>query len=106
VRKHGDERFPFWEYQARCIIRRRLRHAVYDTRYHLVWVPKYRKWILKGDIRKSVEELFREIMASMDIEVMEMEVGKDHVHLFVSIPPKYSVGEIVRKMKSISASGS
>ena len=80
-----------------------MRHAVYDTRYHLVWIPKYRKWILRGDVQRSVEELFREIMENMEIEVMEMEVAKEHVHLFVSIPPKYSVGEVVRKMKSISA---
>ena len=82
---------------------RKLRHAVYDTRYHLVWIPKYRKWILRGDIKRSVEELFKEIMENMEIEVMEMEVAKEHIHLFVSIPPKYSVGEVVRKMKSISA---
>ena len=82
---------------------RKLRHAVYDTRYHMVWIPKYRKWILRGDIKRSVEELFREIMENMEIEVMEMEVAKEHIHLFVSIPPKYSVGEVVRKMKSISA---
>jgi len=82
---------------------RRMRHAVYDTRYHLVWIPKYRKWILRGDVRESVEELFREIMVSLDIEVMEMEIAEEHVHLFISIPPKYSIGEVVRKMKSISA---
>ncbi len=76
---------------------------MYDTRYHVVWVPKYRKWILRGDVKKTVEEIFREVMTSLDVEEVEMEVADDHVHIFASIPPKYSVGEFVRKMKSITA---
>ncbi len=75
---------------------------MYDTRYHVVWVPKYRKWILRGDVKKTVEEVFREVMASLDVEEVEMEVADDYVHIFASIPPKYSVGEFVRKMKSIT----
>ena len=43
---------------------KRTSHAVYDTRYHLVWAPKYRKWILRGDIQEYVEEIFKEIAAS------------------------------------------
>ena len=82
---------------------KRLSHAVYDTRYHLVWAPKYRKWILQGRVRDSVKELFEEILAARDCEVMEMEIAEDHVHIFASIPPKYSVGEIVRVLKSVSA---
>ena len=82
---------------------KRLSHAVYDTRYHLVWAPKYRKWILGGRVRDSVKELFEEILAARDCEVMEMEIAEDHVHIFASIPPKYSVGEMVRVLKSVSA---
>jgi len=82
---------------------KRLSHAVYDTRYHLVWAPKYRKWILRGSVRDSVKELFEEILAARDCEVMEMEIAEDHVHIFASIPPKYSIGEMVRVLKSVSA---
>ena len=78
-------------------------HAVYDTRYHLVWAPKYRKWILDGEVRDTVKELFKEILAARDCEVIEMEIAGDHVHIFVSIPPRYSVGETVRVLKSVSA---
>jgi len=78
-------------------------HAVYDTSYHLVWAPKYRKWILRDEIRESVKELFAEILLARDCEIIEMEIAKDHVHIFMSIPPKYSVGSIVRVLKSISA---
>ena len=76
---------------------------MYDARYHVVWVPKYRKWILRGDVKRTVEEIFREVMSGLDVEAVEVEIADDHVHLFVSIPPKYSVGEFVRKMKSITA---
>ena len=78
-------------------------HAVYDTSYHLVWAPKYRKWILRDEIRESVKELFTEILLARDCEIIEMEIAKDHVHIFTSIPPKYSVGSIVRVLKSVSA---
>ena len=82
---------------------KRLSHAVYDTMYHLVWAPKYRKCILRAEVREVVEELFREILAVRDCEIEEMEIAEDHVHIFTSIPPKYSVGHIVRVIKSISA---
>lgn len=61
-------------------------HAVYDTKYHLVWAPKYRKWILRGDVRERARELFVEIAGRHDIEIDTMEVASDHVHLFVSFP--------------------
>ena len=82
---------------------KRLSHAVYETRYHLVWAPKYRKWILKDQVREAVGELFREILTARDCEIVEMEIAQDHVHIFTSIPPKYSVGEMVRVLKSVSA---
>jgi len=80
-------------------------HAVYDTRYHLVWAPKYRKWILDGEVRDTVKELFKEILAARDCEVIEMEIAGDHVHIFASIPPRYSVGETVRVLKSGKCEG-
>jgi len=78
-------------------------HAVYDTRYHLVWAPKYRKWILKEKLRNTVKELFEEILKARDCEIEEMEIAEDHVHIFTSIPLKYSVGQMVRVLKSVSA---
>ena len=54
---------------------KRTSHAVYDTKYHLVWTPKYRKWILRGDIRERVRELFEEIATNHEFEIDKMEVG-------------------------------
>ena len=83
---------------------KRTSHTVYETKYHLVWAPKYRKWILRGDIQKRVEELFREIAENHDIEIATLEVAEEHVHLFVSFPPRMSISSVVGKLKSISAS--
>ena len=82
---------------------KRASHCVYDTRYHLVWAPKYRKWVLQGVIRQRVKELFQEIAEHHGFEIEEMEVDKDHVHLFLSFPPKYSIGQVVGLMKAVSA---
>jgi len=83
---------------------KRTSHAVYDTKYHIVWAPKYRKWILRGDIQQRVRELFQEIANNHDIDIDAMEIAPDHVHLFVSFPPRYSIANVVGKLKSISAS--
>lgn len=83
---------------------KRTRHAVYDTGYHLVWCPKYRKKIFEADeVRVRAEQLIREICEEYGIEIEEMEVAKDHIHLLVSFPPKRSISEVVRIIKSISA---
>ena len=59
---------------------------MYDTRYHLVWAPKYRKWVWQGAIRARVREVVCEIAAHHGFEMEELEVDKDHVHLFLSFP--------------------
>jgi len=83
---------------------KRTSHAVYDAKYHLVWAPKYRKWILRGDVREKAEQVFREIAENHDFEIDTMEIAKDHVHLFISFPPRYSISKVVGMLKSISAS--
>ena len=83
---------------------KRTSHAVYDAKHHLVWAPKYRKWILRGDVREKAEQVFREIAENHDFEIDTMEIAKDHVHLFISFPPRYSISKVVGMLKSISAS--
>jgi putative transposase len=82
---------------------KRTSHAVYDLKYHMVWVPKYRKMILKGDLAKRVREVFLEIAERYEFEIDTMEVKEDHVHLFLSAPPRYSPAGVVQIIKSISA---
>ena len=83
---------------------KRTSHAVYDTKYHLVWAPKYRKSLLRGDIRERVKEIFEEISRNHDFEIDTMEIAEDHVHIFLSVPHRCSVGKVVGMLKSISSS--
>ena len=82
---------------------KRARHAAYDIKYHFVWIPKYRKNILTKELKKRVEELFREIAQQCEFEIDAMEVMSDHVHIFLSAPPRYSPAKIVEVLKSVSA---
>ena len=83
---------------------RRSAHAVYDTKYHLVWTPKYRKWVQREDIRKRVGEVFSEVAVHHGFEIQETRVAPDHVHIFLGFPPRYSIAHVVGMLKSISAS--
>ena len=76
---------------------KRTTYAVYDGQYHLVWAPKYRKWILRGDVREHVRSLFSKI--SEDFEIEEMEIAEDHVPIFLSFPPRYSIAKSVGILK-------
>ena len=82
---------------------RRTRHAVFDLKYHIVWVPKYRKLVLKEALAKRLKEVFQEIAERYEFEIDTMGVKEDHVHLFLTAPPRYSPSQIVQIMKSISA---
>ena len=82
----------------------RTSHAVYDTKYHLVWTPKYRKMDIEGDIRSKAQEIFEEVALNHDFEIDALEIEEDHVHIFLSFPPRYSISKVVGMFKSISAS--
>ena len=69
-----------------------------------MWAPKYRKWIVREDIRQRAAERLREIADNFQFEIEEMEVAKDHVHLFLNVPPRYAIAKVVGILKSISAS--
>ena len=82
---------------------KRTHHAVYDLKYHFVWIPKYRKKLLKGDVAKFIRQVFDRIANEYGWEIEEMAIQPDHVHLFLHTPPKYAPARIVQIMKSISA---
>ena len=82
---------------------RRTKHAVYDLKYHLVWIPKYRKHILDKEVSDYLKDIFNMIAEEYEFRIDTMEVMEDHVHIFVEVPPKYSPARVVQIMKSISA---
>jgi putative transposase len=78
---------------------RKASHSVYDLKYHIVWITKYRKSVLFGNVGIRVRELIREICKTMDVDIIKGHVSKDHVHLFVSISPYHSVSQIMGRIK-------
>ena len=80
-----------------------LSHTVWDCKYHIVWIPKYRKKVLYGQIRKYLGEIFRELAEQKESKVLEGHLMPDHVHMLLSIPPKYAVAQVVGFIKGKSA---
>ena len=78
-------------------------HTVYDLKYHLVWITKYRKPVLEGEIAKRLREIVREICKAKDVEIIKGHVSKAHVHVFVSVPPHISVSELAQSLKGKSS---
>ena len=78
---------------------RKSSHTVYDIKYHIVWATKYRKPVLRADIGQRARDLMREICRANDVEIIRGDVGKDHVHIFVSVPPHISVSNLVQSLK-------
>ena len=82
---------------------KKLSHAIYYCKYHIVWVPKYRYRVLKGAIKEMLDRDIRGMSEWMGCEVEEMNMQEDHVHVVVSIPPKVSVSEYVGTVKGKTA---
>ena len=78
---------------------RRGSHTIYDLKYHLVWVTKYRKPILNTKRATRLRNLIREICLTHNIQIIKGHVSKEHVHIFVSVPPQISVSKIVQLLK-------
>jgi putative transposase len=78
-------------------------HSVWECKYHIVWIPKYRRKVLYGRIRKELGETFRELARQRECMVLEGHLCPDHVYIYVSIPPKYAVSQIVGYIKGKSA---
>ena len=78
-------------------------HAVYDLKYHFVWTPKYRKKLLIGEVAEAVREIVQSVAEAYGMEIDTMEVMEDHVHVFLSAPPRYLPARVMQIMKSISA---
>lgn len=78
-------------------------HTKYNIGIHIVFIPKYRKRILNGQIGQRVRELIREICTGLDIEIIGGKVAIDHVHLHLSYPPHLSISNIVKQIKGKSS---
>jgi putative transposase len=80
-----------------------LKHTKWDCKYHIVWIPKYRKKVLYGQLRKYLGEVLRDLAQQKESKVWEGHLMPDHIHILVSIPPKYAVAKVVGYIKGKSA---
>ncbi len=78
---------------------RKLSHVIYKCDYHIVWVPKYRFRVLKGQIKILLEEDIRMLCEWKQCHIQELSVQEDHIHLVVSVPPRVSVSELMGTLK-------
>ena len=82
---------------------RKSSHATYDLKYHIVWITKYRKLVLSGKVGERTRELIRQVCKTNEVEILAGHVGKDHIHLLVSVPPHLSVSKLVQYIKGHSS---
>ncbi len=79
-----------------------LSHTTYKCKYHLVFAPKYRRLVIYGKLKNDIGIILRTLCERKGIELLETEACPDHIHMLVSIPPKYSVAQIMGYLKGKS----
>ena len=80
-----------------------LSHTKWECKYHVVFIPKYRRKVLYGQLRQDLGEVFRELARQKESKIEEGHLQADHVHMLLSIPPKYAVAQVVGYLKGKSA---
>lgn len=80
-----------------------LSHTKWECKYHVVFAPKYRRQIIYGKIKQDIGLMLRKLCAYKEIEILEAEARKDHVHMLLNIPPKYSISQVMGYLKGKSS---
>ena len=80
-----------------------LQHTKWECKYHVVFIPKYRRKVIFGTLRGELGSVFRQLARQKESEIEEGHLRPDHVHMMISIPPKYSVAQVVGFIKRKSA---
>ena len=78
-------------------------HTVWDCKYHVVWIPKYRRKVLYGKLRHYLGDVLHELARQRESRIIEGHLCIDHIHMCIAIPPKHSVSEVVGFIKGKSA---
>lgn len=82
---------------------KRTSHTLYDNKFHIVWITKYRKKILKEEVGYRLREIIRQICSTDKVDILKGAIGPDHVHLMLQIPPYVAVSRIVQHLKGESS---
>jgi putative transposase len=80
-----------------------LAHSRWECKYHVVWIPKYRRKKLFGEVRKELGPVLRELAHHKQCEILEGILMVDHIHMLIAIPPKYAVAQVIGYLKGKSA---
>ena len=80
-----------------------LAHTRWECKYHVVWIPKYRRKKLFGEIRRELGPVLRELAQHKESEILEGTMLVDHIHMLIAIPPKYAVSQVIGSLKGKSA---
>ena len=80
-----------------------LKHTKWECKYHVVFIPKCRRKILYGKLRRQLGEIFKELASQKECQIEEGHLKVDHVHMLISVPPKYAVAQVVGYLKGKSA---
>jgi len=80
-----------------------LRHTTWECKYHVVFIPKCRRKVLYGQLRRELGGIFRDLAEQRESRIEEGHLMKDHVHMLMSVPPKYSVAQVMGYIKGKSA---
>jgi putative transposase len=80
-----------------------LAHSKWRCQYHIVFAPKYRRQAIYGKIKNEIGKILRTLCAHKEVEIIEAEACPDHIHMLLSIPPKYSVSQIMGYLKGKSS---
>src|SRR6185312_12240896 len=82
---------------------RRTAHTRFEIKFHLVWITKYRKKLLRGHVGLRLRQIVRTICAELEVEILKGHVSRDHVHLFVSCPPPVSASYLMQRVTGKSS---
>ena len=80
-----------------------LSHTTWECKYHIVFAPKYRRQEIYGDLRREIGYIIRELCERKEVQIIEAEACKDHIHILVSIPPKMSISSFTGYIKGKSS---
>ena len=78
-------------------------HAVYDIKYHVIWVTKYRYKVMRGRVAERARELIRQICQARDVVIVRGSISPDHIHMLLSVPPELAPAKVVQYIKGRSS---
>lgn len=79
------------------------KNVVYSCKYHVVWCPKYRRAVLTGEVERRLKELLNQIAEEIKVEIIELEIMPDHVHVLLECDPQFGIHKVVKRFKGATS---